>query len=233
MKLSPRRLALFVLAAAPYAALPYAQARSVEALARAGAYLCRWLLAAEAAGRPPPLDSGAAQTGYGESMFDGHRGVASSMQDSEPGTSAGHLTEEDSDRISGSSSPSTLPTLPVRAAHASRGAPKAVAKSRGRASIFVGADSVRRAIPAAGRPTSVWIDRTPQHPAGLVIQSPGALAGVIEPGDILFEAEGQTLASFEQLIVTVKQAYERRAARLSGRVFRRGDLVPVTVEPGW
>jgi S1-C subfamily serine protease len=56
---------------------------------------------------------------------------------------------------------------------------------------------------------------------------------VIEPGDILFEAEGQPIGSFEQLVVTVKQAYERRVKRLTGRIFRRGDLVPVTVEPGW
>jgi hypothetical protein len=56
---------------------------------------------------------------------------------------------------------------------------------------------------------------------------------VIETGDILVEAEGQALGSFEQLLVTVKEAYERRAKRLSGRLFRRGDLLPVTVEPGW
>jgi hypothetical protein len=49
----------------------------------------------------------------------------------------------------------------------------------------------------------------------------------------LVEAEGQALRSFEQLLVTVKQAYERRVKRLSGRIFRKGDLVPVTVEPGW
>ena len=88
-------------------------------------------------------------------------------------------------------------------------------------------------LPVGGRPTSAWTDRTLQHPAGLLIQSPGALTGVIEPGDILVEAEGQPLSSFEQLVVTVKQAYERRAKRLSGRLFRKGDLVVLTVEPGW
>jgi S1-C subfamily serine protease len=67
----------------------------------------------------------------------------------------------------------------------------------------------------------------------LLIQSAGSLTGVIEPGDILVEAEGQPLGSFEQLLVTVRQAYERRATRLSGRLYRKGDLLPVTVEPGW
>jgi hypothetical protein len=104
---------------------------------------------------------------------------------------------------------------------------------RARPSVFVGPDSIKRAIPATSRPTSTWTERTAQHPAGLLIQSPGALRGVIEPGDILVEAEGQTLGSFEQLITAVKQAYERREKRLSGRIFRHGDFVPVTVEPGW
>jgi len=99
--------------------------------------------------------------------------------------------------------------------------------------VFVGPDSIQRAIPAPGRPTSSWTNRTAEHPAGLLIQTPGALTGVIEPGDILFEAEGQPIGSFEQLVITVKQAYERRVKRLSGRIFRRGALVPVTVEPGW
>jgi hypothetical protein len=59
------------------------------------------------------------------------------------------------------------------------------------------------------------------------------LRGVIEPGDILFEAEGHPIGNFEELVITVRQAYERRAKRLSGRLFRKGDLLPVTVEPGW
>jgi hypothetical protein len=102
-----------------------------------------------------------------------------------------------------------------------------------RTHVFLGPESIQRAIPAPGRPTSSWTNRTAEHPAGLLIQTPGALTGVIESGDILFEAEGQPIGSFEQLVVTVKQAYERRVKRLSGRIFRKGDLVPVTVEPGW
>jgi len=102
-----------------------------------------------------------------------------------------------------------------------------------RPNVFVGPDSIKRAIPTSGRPTSAWTHRTPEHPAGLLIQSPGALAGVIQPGDILVEAEGRAIGSFEELVVTVKEAYERRVKRLSGRLFRKGDLVPVTVEPGW
>jgi len=104
---------------------------------------------------------------------------------------------------------------------------------RGRPNLFVGPDSIQLAIPVAGRPTSSWTNRTGEHPAGLLIQSPGALRGVIEPGDILVEAEGQPLGSFEQLLATVRQAYERKAKRLSGRLFRKGDLVTLTVEPGW
>jgi hypothetical protein len=126
-----------------------------------------------------------------------------------------------------------MPGLPPPSTGIGKIAERNLLARRARPSVFVGPDSIKRAIPAASRPTSTWTERTAQHPAGLLIQSPGALRGVIEPGDILVEAEGQTLGSFEQLITAVKQAYERREKRLSGRIYRRGDFVPVTVEPGW
>jgi S1-C subfamily serine protease len=108
-----------------------------------------------------------------------------------------------------------------------------IAARRGARRIHVGPDLVRRAIPASGRPAASWTDRGADHPAGMMIASPGALAGTIQPGDIVFEAEGRSLASFEQLVAIVGQAYQKRAKIVSGRLWRRGEAWTITVEPGW
>ncbi len=99
--------------------------------------------------------------------------------------------------------------------------------------IYVGPDLVRRAVPASGRPTAAWTNRNQDHPAGMLISNPGALAGTILAGDIVFEAEGRSLSSFEELVTIVGQAYQRRAKVVSGRLWRRGEPWTVTVEPGW
>jgi S1-C subfamily serine protease len=99
--------------------------------------------------------------------------------------------------------------------------------------IFVGPEMIRRAVPLSGRPASSWAARTDDHPAGMIIQSPGVLAGTIRAGDVLTEAEGQPIASLEQLVSIVAKAYERKSKFLSGRLWRRGELWSVTVEPGW
>src|SRR5262245_47979204 len=51
--------------------------------------------------------------------------------------------------------------------------------------IYVGADSIRRAVPASGRPIAAWVNGGDEHPAGLIISQPGALSGMIRAGDIL------------------------------------------------
>lgn len=99
--------------------------------------------------------------------------------------------------------------------------------------IFVGPDLIRRALPTSGRPVAEWTNRTDAHPAGMVISQPGSLAGTIRAGDILFEAEGAPLTSFEQVVAIVAQRYERGARFVSGRLFRGGEAWVVTVEPGW
>jgi hypothetical protein len=213
---TPHRLALFVAAAIPFVLLPATLAWSVGPLARMGA---RWCNLA--------LDS----VSFGAEIGDAVATTDENALPAPPFEEPTKLRDE---------SPAVAPP----GARPSSRRPSAVSEPgmtastrpgprRARPNVFVGPESIQRAIPVGGRPTSAWTSRTLQHPAGLLIQSPGALTGVIEAGDILVEAEGQPLNSFEQLVVTVKQAYERRATRLSGRLFRKGDLVPVTVEPGW
>jgi hypothetical protein len=110
-----------------------------------------------------------------------------------------------------------------------------VAQSRARRPrrIFVGPSMIRRAIPSSARPKSAWTDRDGDRPAGMLIQSPGVLAGTILAGDVLFEAEGRPIGSFEQLVSIVGDGYRRKTKFLSGRLYRKGETWAVTVEPGW
>jgi hypothetical protein len=108
-----------------------------------------------------------------------------------------------------------------------------VAGRRGAHHVHIGPDAIRRAVPVTGRPRAAWTNRSEDHPAGMLISNPGALAGTIQPGDIVFEAEGRSLESFEQLVAIVGQAYQRRARIVSGRLWRRGEPWTLTVEPGW
>jgi hypothetical protein len=215
-----RRLALFAAATLPFILLPVGLTQSVGPLARVGARWFNLLL--------PDLSS----------PVDSRHNAAPSHAIA-PAVSADPSTDEQAPPFNErhAPSPSGLRARSDRRENASLSgsiaAQRAAPGRRARANVFVGPDSIQRAIPVAGRPTSSWTSRTLDHPAGLLIQSPGALTGVIEAGDILVEAEGQPLGSFEQLLATVRQAYERRVKRLSGRLFRKGDLVPLTVEPGW
>jgi hypothetical protein len=227
MILPPRRVALYVVCAIPFVLLPVGSAWSVGPLARMGARWCEPALVGLSLG---------ADTGHVAAMSEENAAAENAAASEE---SAYPLTDE---RAPLAHEAHASPHSGMRAQRerpsevaTSRlsGAKRAAGDQRARSNVFVGPDSIKRAIPVTGRPTSAWTDRTVEHPAGLLIQSPGALRGVIEPGDILVEAEGQMLGSFEQLLATVRQAYERRAKRLSGRLFRRGDMVPVTVEPGW
>jgi hypothetical protein len=122
------------------------------------------------------------------------------------------------------------PALTVARANSDRTGPPHARHPR---HIFVGPAMIRRAIPPSARPRSVWTDRDGDRPSGMLIQSPGALSGTIVPGDVLFEAEGRPITSFEQLVSIVGQAYQRKAKYLSGRLYRRAETWGVTVEPGW
>jgi hypothetical protein len=108
-----------------------------------------------------------------------------------------------------------------------------VAKAAPRKRIFVGPDLVQKATAPAARPRAQFVARSEQHPAGVAFQSAGALEGTVRTGDILVQAEGQPIASFEQLVAIVGKSYERRTKYVTGRLWRRGETYDVTVEPGW
>jgi hypothetical protein len=218
MKLPAHRIALLVVAALPFAVVPIGSAWSITPLAKTAARWCD-----------------AALGGLSRAVDSEHPPAARAERAAleSPDAADGHAARPDEPHIVSPSGVHARDDRPGVSSSGRMATRRSASARRARPNVFVGPDSIKRAIPVGGRPTSSWTNHTPEHPAGLLIQSPGALAGVIEPGDILVEAEGQALGSFEQLLVTVKQAYERRVQRLSGRLFRRGDLVPVTVEPGW
>jgi hypothetical protein len=213
-----RRLALLMGALVPFVALPVFTVWSVGPMSRAGAQWFRALASGVASGVELPH----APEPPAEARIESPEVPAARDAALPPEL---HATGPSGSRGRGERAPRVVAGLTA----GKRAAPVRRTGSH----VFVGPESIQRAIPVTGRPTSTWTERTADHPAGLLIQSAGALSGVIEPGDILVEAEGQPLGSFDQLLVTVRQAYERHARRLSGRLFRNGDMVPVTVEPGW
>jgi hypothetical protein len=198
-----RRLALFFAAAIPFVALPRVLVWSVGPLARTAA---RWCRVAVPDLSFPPLSS-PHRPPNPEGISPDGRGL--------------HDDDTLGPRANGAASlADDVPLLPSpgvgaianRKTSKQRANPRLLAPpGAGRAHLFVGPESIQRAIPMDGRPTSAWTARTDEHPAGLLIQSPGALRGVIESGDILVEAEGQPRSSLEHLVATVRQSYEKRA----------------------
>jgi hypothetical protein len=98
--------------------------------------------------------------------------------------------------------------------------------------LFFGRDAVARAIPPKARPRGVAKGRTDDHPAGIVITHPGVLSSV-RAGDVIIEAEGVPLSSFDELVSVVSRAYEARARTIRGKVWRGGRVLTVVVEPPW
>jgi S1-C subfamily serine protease len=99
--------------------------------------------------------------------------------------------------------------------------------------LYFGRELIARAIPVASRPTGAVVAATREHPAGIVIRRTGVLAGKLHAGDVLIEAEGAPLTGFETLVSIVGHAYDVRARTISGKLWRRGEVLGVVVEPPW
>ena len=80
-------------------------------------------------------------------------------------------------------------------------------------------------FPSANRPTSSWTNRTADHPAGLLIQSGRIRSPAqIETGRHLGRGRRSAARQLRTALVTVRQAYERRATRLSGATLSRKEI---------
>jgi len=96
--------------------------------------------------------------------------------------------------------------------------------------LFVPQAKVLALAQTAARPRGSFVTATSEHPAGLLLSGVDGLGIGVNDGDILIEALGVTPRSPGQIIALVVQARARKAQFLSGVLWRRGQLLRITVE---
>lgn len=96
--------------------------------------------------------------------------------------------------------------------------------------LFVSQATVLALSRTAARPQGSFVGETPEHPAGLLLSGVSALGIGVSDGDILTEALGVTPRSAGQIIALVLEARARKAHFLTGMLWRRGQVLRITVE---
>lgn len=96
--------------------------------------------------------------------------------------------------------------------------------------LFVSQATVLALSRTAARPQGSFVGQTPEHPAGLLLSGVSALGIGVSDGDILTEALGVTPRSAGQIIALVLEARARKAHFLTGTLWRRGQVLRITVE---
>ena len=71
---------------------------------------------------------------------------------------------------------------------------------------------------------------TPDHPAGLLVHGWGAAGTGLRDGDIIVSMGGRTPSSVEDVIGAVAGAYRHKVYAVSGRIWRGGETIDVSVE---
>lgn len=115
--------------------------------------------------------------------------------------------------------------------------PPAARRSAGRAvdkkppaGLFVAQSTVLRLAQSSARPRGSFVGPDGSRPPGLRLSGVGGLGIGLEDGDILVEALGVSPRSPAEIIGAVIEARARRAAALSGTLWRRGHTFRITVE---
>jgi hypothetical protein len=96
--------------------------------------------------------------------------------------------------------------------------------------LFVSRAKVLALAQSAARPQGSFVPQTIDHPAGLRLTGVGGLGIGVSDGDILIEALGVTPRSAGQIIALVLQARAQKVPVLSGALWRRGQILRITVE---
>lgn len=96
--------------------------------------------------------------------------------------------------------------------------------------LFVSAAKVLELSQSAARPQSAFVPATATHPAGLRLSGVAGLGIGVQDGDILIEALGVTPQSPGQIIGAIIEARAKQARYLSGKLWRRGQVLRITVE---
>lgn len=96
--------------------------------------------------------------------------------------------------------------------------------------LFVSAAKVLELSRTAVRPQGAFVPATATHPAGLRLSRVAALGIGVQDGDILIEAMGVSPQSPGQIIGAIIAARVEQARHLSGTLWRRGQVLRITVE---
>lgn len=98
------------------------------------------------------------------------------------------------------------------------------------AALFVSKATVLKLAQSAARPQGAFVQESAEHPAGLRLSGVAALGIGVQDGDILIEALGITPRSPGQIIGAIIEARAQQARFLSGKLWRQGKLISITVE---
>jgi S1-C subfamily serine protease len=71
---------------------------------------------------------------------------------------------------------------------------------------------------------------TSEHPAGLIVNGWGAAGTGLRDGDIIVSLGGGPPSSVDEVIAAVAGAYRRKVYAVSGRIWRAGETIDVSVE---
>lgn len=90
--------------------------------------------------------------------------------------------------------------------------------------------AVASAVRNGVRPSAGAVVATSDHPAGLVVNGWGAAGTGLRDGDIIVSVGGRTPSSVDDVIAAVAGAYRHKVYAVSGRIWRGGETIDVSVE---
>jgi hypothetical protein len=105
-----------------------------------------------------------------------------------------------------------------------------VAPPRAPGALFVSAAKVLELSQSTARPQGAFVAATATHPAGLRLSGVVGLGIGVQDGDILIEALGVSPKSPGQIIGAIIDARAKQVRYLSGTLWRRGQVLRITVE---
>jgi hypothetical protein len=129
--------------------------------------------------------------------------------------------------------PPETPTEAVVSALASKQRTGTMSRRSARAaatSVFVPASSVLELVERGVRPRGSFVAPAAERPAGLLLNNVSALGIGLEDGDVLIEALGSPALDAATVIQAVVAARAQQARYLTGKIWRRGEVLSITVE---
>lgn len=104
------------------------------------------------------------------------------------------------------------------------------AEAPARRGILVRRAAVSAAVQRGIRPSAAPVAATSEHPAGLLVNGWGAAGTGLRDGDIIVSLGGGPPSSVDEVIAAVAGAYRRKVYAVSGRIWRAGETIDVSIE---